>query len=680
MNRTLQAILASLLIGLIMFSGIVIAQAIGRAWRLDVTEQKLYTLSDGTRAILAKLNQPISLKLYYAKTGANKAPDQIKYFNNYYIFVRDTLAEYARAGGGMVDLELIDPRPFSDDEQDALRHGLKRFPITEEENFFFGLVIQTQFGVVKTIDFFSPDRQNFLEYDISYLIDTAITRQKKRIGIISSLDVVGEEITPYMAQMRQMQGQPPATPPWSIVQQLKRQYEVKDLTVDVKKPIEDVDILLAIHPKALPQETLFAIDQFVLAGGRAIVAIDPHCIMDRADPMAMQMGQMDHSSSSDLGGLLSAWGLQMKTSSFVGDRDLATDASMTPNERPQKIITFLNLSEEKGCFGKESPISGDLNTVRVLFAGALSPSKVPSEDGTSADAIQYRPLLQTTNRGNTFALDRMDLMMPNSARLMGKYTDGTEPVVLGYLATGKFKSAFPSGPPRDTTDEDTDDEGADDEDTADEDTADDNSEPEPEPAPEPAYLSVSAGSDCAVVVFSDVDFISDMLAYQNTFFGKATVGDNAALMLNAIEDLGGSSELISIRSRGNYNRPFSRIDRIEAQAEQETAQEVANIQAQITGFNQELSQLKQPSTAQEKALIESSVIEKIRQIELQQHQAQAELLLVNRHKRQQIEDIGNMLRNINMLAAPAAILLLAILVGLRRSVLRRRYISHASDA
>ena len=195
MHRTWRAILAVAFIVVIVVCAISISENAGRSLKADITEQQIYTLSQGSKAILAKLNQPIKLKLYYARTAAMKGPDQIRFFNNYYYFVRDLLEEYALAGEGMVKLEVIDPRPYSDDEQEALQYGLQRFQITEDENFFFGLVLQTEFGVIKTIDFFAPNRQSFVEYDISYLIDTAMTRQKKRIGVLSSLEVMGEEVT-----------------------------------------------------------------------------------------------------------------------------------------------------------------------------------------------------------------------------------------------------------------------------------------------------------------------------------------------------------------------------------------------------------------------------------------------------------------------------------------------------
>ena len=230
---------AVIFIGIIMFSAISISGVIGRNLRADITDRKLYTLSSGTRSILNKLRQPIKMKLYYTKTAVMKAPDQIRYFNNYYHFVESLLQEYAAAAKGMVELQIIDPRPFSDEESQALRYGLRRIPMSEEESFFFGLVVQTQFGVTKTIPIFSPERQNFVEYDISYLIDTAIRRQKKSIGVLSPLPVMGEDVSGYMAQMMRMQGQQPKRP-WTIIEQLRSQYEVTKVETEVED-INDIE-------------------------------------------------------------------------------------------------------------------------------------------------------------------------------------------------------------------------------------------------------------------------------------------------------------------------------------------------------------------------------------------------------------------------------------------------------
>jgi ABC-2 type transport system permease protein len=665
-NRTVRAIIGAVFILTIAFSAISICQNIGKSWKADVTDQKLYTLSDGTKAILAKLHQKVVIKLYYAKTAALKGPDQIKYFNNYYEFVKSLLEEYVTAAKGMVELQVIDPRPFSQDEVDALQYGLKRFSITEEESFFFGLVVRTPFGVEKAIPFFSPDRQNFVEYDISYLIDTAITRQKKRLGVMSSLAVMGQDISPYMAQMMRMQNKRPE-PPWTIVEQLRRKYEVTSVPTDVNE-ITDVDILLVIHPKELPEQTLFAIDQFVLKGGKTIVCVDPHCMVDRPDRMAMQMGRMT-SQSSDLNILLRTWGLEMPKNTFAGDRALAGMAPMGSNRRPEKVIGFLNLVP--GCFNNENVITAELNQVSILFAGVLKEFDVSDEQKSGAE-VRRTPLIMTTNRGNSWTVSSpYELMFIDPSSLMDKFIDGdgVKPVHMAYLVTGRFKSSFPEGIEIEVE-------------SGEEGSSEEGKDPNDKGKIKRRITGLKEATEvCAVVVFTDVDFISDMMAYRDFFvFGKVPNGDNAALMLNVIDDLGGSSDLISIRSRGNFRRPFVVVDRIEREAEAETAKELAAIEAKIAGFNRELQSIIASAKEGQEEVVGSSILQKRRDLELEIQRANSEKRVIQMKRRERIDSLGGKLQRANTLIAPAVILIIAVVVGIRRSIRKRHYISHASDA
>ncbi|KHE94103.1 MAG: GldG family protein [Candidatus Scalindua rubra] len=666
MNRTMRVIIGVILVLVIMFSAISICQNLGNPIKVDVTEQNLYTLSDGTKSILSKLNQPVRVKLYYAKTAALKGSDQIQYFNNYYQFVKSLLEEYVSAAKGMIDLQIIDPRPFSEEEVQALRYGLQRFPITDEESFFFGLVVQTQFGVEKTIPLFSPDRQNFVEYDISYLIDTAITRQKTKIGVLSSLPVMGSNVSGYMAQMMQMQGQSPE-PAWTVIEHLRKQYEVNRIAADADE-IKDVDILLVIHPKDLPEKTLFAIDQFVLKGGRAVVCVDPHCFAEKPDQMAMQSG-VPPSQSSDLNLLLRNWGVEMPQRTFAGDRNLALKASIMANQRPEKIIGFLGLTSR--CFNPESVITAELNQVRMLFPGVLNETDNSGEKDDDAK-IDRRPLLVTTERGNSWTTSSpYELMMLNPSQLMNKFVDGTKPVAMGYLLTGKFKSSFPDGIEVEEEIE-ASEEGAK--------SGSEGSSEENKTAKKKVTGIKEATEDCTVAIFSDVDFISDMVAYQRTFIGSMAIGDNGTLMLNTIDELRGSSDLISIRSRGNMRRPFIVVDSIEKQAERETANEEARINAEIVGFQDELNTIISTAKEGDEEIIGSSILQKKKDLEIKLHEAQRKLRNVKMKRRERIESLGNRLRNFNMLMTPAIILIIAIVLGIRRSIRKRHYISHASDA
>lgn len=658
MNTTTRAIIGVLLVLTITFSAIIVCQKIAPSLKIDITDQKIYTLSDGTKNILGRLNQPIKVKLYYAEIAAMKASDQIRFFNNYYIFVKELLEEYQAESNGMIDLQVIDPRPFSDDEAQALRYGLQRFPITEEENFFFGLAIQTPFGVEKTIRFFSPDRQNFVEYDISYLIDTAITRQKQRVGILSSLDVMGDDVSGYMAQMMQLQGQTPK-PAWAIVNQLKQKYNVSAVPADTSE-IKNIDILLIIHPKDLSQTTLFAIDQFVLSGGRTIVCVDPYCLSDRPSRQQMQMGTIPN-QSSDLNILLRQWGLRVPANTFAGDRALALKASLAQGQRMETVIGILGLSGEQNCFDTESVVTADLNFVRVFFAGAIN--QIDLQDADLADGITRRPIMTTTDRGNSWTIaSAYELIIPDATALMNKFTEGSEPVAIGCQVTGKFKSAFPDGIEIQAPAE--------------------NEEAKDTPAKTLKVTGLTqATEDCAVMVFSDVDFISDDFAYQNSFFGtKATVGDNAALLINSIDDLAGSSDLISIRSRGNFTRPFIVVDRIEAEAEKLTEKKIAGINADIAKFQQDLNAIVAQARQSGQELMSSSIQQKKRQVELDIRLKEKELRDVKMSKRQDIEKLGTKIRNFCMLLTPAIILLIAITLAIFRTARKRHYISHASDS
>ncbi len=666
MNRTIRAIIGAVCILIIAFCAISICQNIGKSWKADVTDQNLYTLSDGTKSILSRLHQKIVIKLYYAKTAALKGPDQIKFFNNYYEFVKSLLEEYVATAKGMIELEVIDPRPFSQDEVDALQYGLKRFSITEEESFFFGLVVRTPFGVEKAISFFSPDRQNFVEYDISYLIDTAITRQKKKLGIMSSLPVMGQDISPYMAQMMRMQNQRPE-PPWTIVEQLRRKYEVTSIATDVNE-IKDVDILLVIHPKELPKQALFAIDQFVLKGGKTIVCVDPHCMVDRPDRMAMQMGRPP-SQKSNLDVLLRTWGLEMPEDTFAGDKNLMLAWPGGPNRRPENLIGFLNLTPNWNCFNNENVITAELNQVNILFAGVLKEVEVSDEEESEAK-IQRTPLLMTTNRGNSWKVSSpYELMLMNPKSLTDKFIVGDKPVHMAYVVTGRFKSSFPEGIEIEV-------------DSGEEEPSEEGKDPNDKKKTIKLVPELKEAKEvCAVAVFADVDFISDMLAYRDFFvFGKVPNGDNAALILNTIDDLGGSSDLISIRSRGNFRRPFVVVDRIEKEAEAETAKELAAIEAKIAGFNRELQSILASAKKGEEDVIGSSIMQKRRELELEIQRANSEKRVIQMKRRERIDSLGGRLQRANTLIAPAVILIIPIVVGVRRNVKKRRYISHASDA
>lgn len=652
MNRMTRAVLGIFFVMVTAVAAIYLSQELGKQIRLDFTERKLYTLSDGTKEILADLKQPITLKLFYSKTAAMKATDQIRFFNNYYTYVKALLEEYQSQGGGNVNLEVIDPRPYSEEEMAAIRFGLRRFNVTEDESFFFGLVLQTQFGVTKTIDFFSPDRQQSVEYDISYLIDTAVTRQKTRLGVLSSLPLMGD--SPYMLQMLRMQGQQ-GKQKWGILAHLEKQFELSEIPADTDR-ITDVDLLMVVQPKELPEKTLFAIDQFVLKGGRAIIFLDPHCISDPPDRQ-QQFSGAPHNAGSNLPELLKAWGLEMPEMTFAGDRSLAVVGTPNPNRPPERILSVMKLNAAKNCFNPESPITANLGEVTMVFPGVLK----RFGSGEKSAELQYVPLLMTSEQGNSWKVESpYELMSPDYGNFLRRFRDGSKPVVMGYRVTGYFKSAFPEGivVPNEAA-------GAD----------------SHEPQSKTKTGLTEATESGAVVVVADVDFISDMVAYQRTFFGLATVGDNSAFVLNALESLSGSERLISIRSRGSYERPFTVVTDIETQAEEETLEETRAIEAQVKGFETQLNEkLRSLGDDSRGELINQTILEEKKEIELQLREAEKRLRDIKMQKRKRVETLKERMRFYCTVPGPILILLVATGLGVYRSVKRKHYVSHASDS
>jgi hypothetical protein len=359
----------------------------------------------------------------------------------------------------------------------------------------------------------------------------------------------------------------------------------------------------------------------------------------------------------------------MPQRTFAGDRNLALRASITENQRPENIIGFLGLTSR--CFNPESVITADLNLVRMLFTGILNEvdNSGEKEDGIK---IERRPLLVTTDKGNSWTINSpYELMVPNPSQLMSKFVDGAKPVTMGYLLTGKFKSSFPDGIEIEEEIEASEEETK---------SGPEGSSKENKTVKKRVTGVTEATEDCTVAVFADVDFISDMVAYQRTFIGSIAIGDNGTLMLNTIDELRGSSDLISIRSRGNMRRPFLVVDSIEKQAERETANEEARINAEIVGFQTELNAVVSSAKEGDEEIIGSTIIQKKKDLEIRLHEAQRKLRDVKMKRRERIESLGNKLRSFNMLMTPAIILIIAIVLGIRRSIRKRHYISHASDA
>jgi len=656
MKAILRTILAVVCIFIITLCAILITEKIAGRCGVDLTEHKLYTLSDGTRNILAGLNHPVHLKLYYAKTAAMKGPEAIRHYNNYYISVRKLLEEYVKLADGQLTLTLIDPRRYTDEEEEAIAHGVKRFPLSDDDNFFFGLVAQTEYGKEKVIPIFEPQRQEFIEYDISKLISGITRRDKKRVGVLSSLPVTGSDLSPYMMQMLRAQGRTPDKP-WTIVTHLRNEYEVESLQADVEAIADDLDFLMVVHPKNLSERTLFAIDQYVMKGGKLLVFLDPHCLVDRPpqDP-SNPYAAMEYRAKSDLNALLRTWGVEMDNEIITVDHRLALKASLQRNEPRTTILTFLSLNED--CVNSREVITTDLHSLRVIFAGSLS----QIEDAETT----VTPLLTTTDAGKEWRPENpLQLMMPSAETIKRGDTKGPKTVMLACRISGTLKTNFPDGLPSEDKDtaEATDDEASDNENET-------SGKEDAAPAPE---VMQESSSDAAVLVFADVDMISDILAYQESIFGTAQVGDNASLIFNALDFLSGSGDLIAIRSRGRFSRPFHVLEEIEEEAEKATAAEEDKIKKAINQAEEELQTLLADAKQADARLIHSTVLTEQRKLNEKIRKFKKELNRLKAGKRDKIETLKATLLTLNMLLAPVPVLLIGITLAMIRYAAARRY-------
>ena len=658
MSKTIRTALAVLCVLVIALCLILILQKCVRGVRADLTQDKIYTLSAGTRHILAQLNQPMTLKLYYSRTAAMKGPDAIRFFNSYYLYVRDLLEEYVKLSGGKLQLEVLDPRQYSDAEEEAVQAGVKRFALSEDEVFFFGLVAQTALGKVKTIPFFEPDRQEFVEYDISKLISNAVLRDKKKVGVLSPLNLAGPEMSPYLLQMMRMQGREPPKP-WTIITELRETYDIQTVPVEAEAIPADVDFLMVVHPKDLPKKTLFAIDQFVMKGGRLMVFVDPFCLADQ--PQTQEPYEAaEQKKSSDLNALLRGWGVEMEPDEIAADRLLAIKASLGPNEPPSPLLPYMQLRDD--CFNRKEIITAPLHDVRVLFAGVLREAPTAG--------VKVTPLLTTTSTGNVWKpAAPWELASPNAEAIRRAVSDGTKPLMLACRITGKFRTNFPNGLQVEEKKEPAPESGK----------APENSKAKEESKPKTIEAIKEASSEGVILVFSDVDMISDMVAYRETFFGSAQEGDNAPLVFNALDFLAGSPDLIAIRSRGGFNRPFTVVDRIEREAEAATGDQVNALNERIKAYQDQLAKLGASATGRNEKLIASEAVAQRNKVEADIREAQKELRRLNAGKRARIEALGMKIETHNLVWAPAAVLLIAIVLAVGRFVRARRYIARRAS-
>ncbi len=595
--------------------------------RVDMTGEKLYTLSKGSKAVLGKLENDVTLKFYYSSSSA-EMPMQLK---TYAQQVQNLLKEYELAGNGHVALEAYDPKPDSDAEEWAQRYGVEPQNVTPfGQPVYFGLVAVCG-DREETLPRFSPRTESTLEYDVTRLVTrVGWDEQRPVIGVMTSLPgVLGQPPNPMMQMQRRQQPQG-----WASFMELKKDYDVREIPTTAESIDEDVKALVVLHAKDLSEKTLFAIDQFVVRGGRLIACVDAFSAMDmisqrqQQNPMMMQMGGPD--GPSTLGKLFDAWGVSFDTQKVVADLASATKLN-AGNGRAEENPAFLSLGAKN--VDKTDLLVSGLTQLVFPFAGAFS--------FTQKDGLKFEPLV-TTSADSACLVDRQNVQFGMGAMRRELKPDGVRRTLAARLS-GTFRTAFPKGP--------------------------DWKEGSTNAVPK----VVAEGDKGSVVLFADSDFLADDFCVQvmNTLFGPIAQpwNDNLVLFSNVIEQYAGREELIGVRSRGPSNRPFAKVDALEAKAMAKWQAKQEEFEKELEETQQRLMSLQKQKTGNERLLLSKEQQEEIAKLRRTQADTRRQLKNVRKELTGDIDRLGLTLKVINICLVPLLVIGFGILRGLKR---RRR--------
>ncbi len=607
------------LLGVLLVSAVLLSNLVLDNFRLDLTEQKLYTVSDGTLQVLEKIPQPINLYLFFS----NRASADHAALRNYAQRVRELLEEYTYYADGRLTLQIIDPEPFSEDEDRAAEFRLKALPVADGHNLYFGLVGTNAVDDVAIIEFFQPDRETFLEYDISQLIYTLANPVKPVVGVVTGLQMFGSFDSAEQASI----------PEWAMISHLKQTFDVRQIDVKAGAIDPDIRILMLVHPKGLDEAMLYAIDQFVLRGGRLMLFADPYADKDPLFYQASNPPESGGIQASDIKGLLDAWGLEIDMEQIVADRRQALPVQAQDQARTVRHASFLNISVDS--LNLENLITAQLSRVVVGFPGAVRTAE--SFEG------EFTPLLQTTVDSRLIHKQHYRYL-PNPAVLMQDFVPTEERYIMAAWVRAQPRSMFPEGPPEAV-----------------------------ENPPEGGHLA-GALEPRDMIIVTDSDMLSDTLwAQVQNFFGQRVIrpwAHNGDFVVNALDSLGGSGDLIGLRGRSQFSRPFHVVDELRQEAEARLHEQEKALRQKLQETEDKIQQLQQHKQEGEQDLLSSEQRAEIDAYYQERSRVRRALRSVRHELDQDIESLGSRLRLINIWLMPLLVTLGAL--GLWLMQRRRR--------
>jgi ABC-type uncharacterized transport system involved in gliding motility auxiliary subunit len=610
----------------VLFLGVVMLSNVGlRGVRFDLTQNRLYTLSPGTKQVLAEIKEPINLYFYFSRDAAGK---QAPLIMPYAARVREFLEEVTARAGGKIRLQVIDPQPFSEDEDRASEAGLQPVQAGNStgESLYFGLAGTNSTDGRSAIPSFAPDREEFLEYDVAKLIQELATPKKAVIGLISTL--------PMQGQFNPMTGQEGET--WPILSQLEQLFTIRTLSTDLDHIDKDVDVLMIVHPKNFAPKTLYAIDQFVMRGGKVLLFVDPDSSADTSgqNPQNPFAGATA-SHSSDLEPLLTAWGVTYDPGKVVADLELGLEVRSSAEGPPTRHIGILGLRRDD--LDPKDLVTATLDTINVATAGFLSPR--------TGASTKFEPLLLSSKSAAPLPVARFGPMTdPASLR------DGFKPTGIRYAlaarVTGLIPSAYPQGAPADQ---------------------------KPAAGPPIAHLAKST-VPASIVIVADTDMLMDYMWVQTReLLGQRVAqafANNGDLVANALDNLSGSSALISIRGRATFSRPFERVEALKRRADDRLRAKVLELQGELQQTESKLTELQSKRNDQASLMLTPEQEQELKRFTAEKARVRKELRETQRGLDVEINRLDMWLKVINIAIAPLAVAIAgALLLSLRR---RRR--------
>jgi len=584
-------------------------------WQLDLTQNRLYTISPGTDRIIAGIREPIDLYFFYSAKTAERFPELRPYAQR----VHDLLEELTQRSDGMIRLHVIDPKPFSVEEDRASQLGITATDVDEAgTKFYFGLAGTNSTNGQQAIPLFNPDQQRFLEYDVAKLIYQLAHPAKPVVAWLSTLPMTGG----YDPRS----GQP--TQPWMVYSQAQELFDIRTLQPNAASIAPDVRVLVLVDPKNLSPATQFAIDQYALRGGHILAFVDPLAESDQSAGNPMQAATADRASHMEK--LLTAWGVDFNPDEVVADRGHALTVSMREGEPPVEHLGYQGL--DGSSLSQSDIITSGLSQVNVATPGYLTPEK--------GAQIRFEPLIRSSTDAELMPTQRFALL-PDPASLLDGFKPTGRRYTIAARVTGTVKTAFPDGPPQGVT-----------------------------LPPGQRDLKTSV-KPLNLVIFADSDMLSDLMwVREQNLFGQRieqAIAGNGALVANALDNLAGSSDLISIRGHAGFTRPFLRVEALQHAAD-------ARFHAQEEQLQQELQQTEQQLTLLQSRRNDKSalILTPAQQAELEHFEA--EKLEIRKRLRavqaglvSDIDRLGTELKVINVIVMPAIFALGALLLaGLRR--------------